>query len=299
MFNLIVSCSNRKSVTPHPTLQIRNLNKNDLKKSSDLWHKSLNSSTNRIPAGELYVGEYWSVVRDIAKLGLVRIWIFSAGLGVIPYSEKIPSYGATFSKYSPDSIRNLESNNENTNENWFKLNLEKKQFGIGFDDLTKMLRNNPVLFAVSRSYIETIQHILVNGNNPQMFILGSNLGDLRMKNIIETPGKLRMTLGGSLQTVNIRLVEYLLTQTELLEKSTTSVAEVSSAVERLAKNSTQLPKYERSKSTDLEIEKFIRSRFNKLKKDSHSRALRDFRNTGNACEQSRFKKIFISVMEKR
>ncbi len=298
MFNLIVSCSNRKSVTPHPTIQIRNLNKNDLKKSSDLWHKSLNSSTNRIPAEKLYVGEYWSVVRNISKLGLVRIWIFSAGLGIIPYSEKIPSYGATFSNYSPDSIRNLESNNKATNANWFKLILQKKQFGIGFDDLTTMLGNSPVLFAVSRSYIETIQDILVNRSNPQVFILGSKLGNLRIKNIIETPGKLRMTLGGSLQTVNIRLVEYLLTQTELLTKSSTSVEELSSAVERLANGSTQLPKYERLKSTDLEIEKFIRSRFSKSEEDSHSRALRDFRIAGNACEQSRFKKIFISVMEK-
>ena len=272
--------------------------RSDLKESSDIWHESLNASTDRLAADKLYLGEYWSVVRNIAKQERAKIWIFSAGMGIIPYSAKIPSYSATYSSDSLDSVRKLESKNKDTNQNWFNLILEKQQFGIGTAELKTILNQDTILFAVSRSYLQTIQNILLEINNPQLFILGSNLRNIQVKNKVEVPGSLRMALGGSLQTVNIRLVEYLLTQTTLLQKETVSLAEINSVVKTLSENSGDLPKYERLKSTDVEIESFIRSRPIETHNDSHSRALRDFRNAGNACEQSRFKKIFLSVMEK-
>jgi len=295
MINLVVNCSNRKSVIPQPEHCLRNLRPGALEEISGAWHRSLNASTDKIEASKLYIGEYWSIVRRVAELNSVNTLVFSAGLGLIPYQAKIPSYSATYSNGSPDSINNLNPKDRSIKQTWFELSLNHSKFGLTLSQLKTILNATTTLFAVSRPYLSAIKNTLHEIKSSKIIFLGSNLRNLQLKNIIEIPGSLRMILGGSLQTVSIRLVEHLLTQTSLLHNPNLTVSDLESELNRLNSNPMLLPKFNRAKSTDADVLNFLRSR-SRLK-DSHSRALRDFRDSGNACEQSRFKKLYLSISE--
>lgn len=296
MINLVVSCSNRKVVNPQPEHRLRTLRTGPLDGISRTWHESLNGSYDKFDASKLYIGEYWSIVRRLAELNFVNIFVFSAGLGIVPYQAKIPSYSATFAKGTPDSINNLDSKDKSLSQSWFELSLKYSNFSLTLSQLKKVLNATTTLFVVSRSYLSAMEHTLREIDHSKAIFLGSNLKNLQLKNKLEIPGNLRMVLGGSLQTVSIRFVEYLLTQTSILQKTNFTVRELGSKIDQLGSASSPLPKFNRSKATDEDVLKFLRARV--TFKDSHSRALRDFRDSGRACEQSRFKNIYLSFLEK-
>ena len=74
------------------------------------WIDRLRTDRNsQTAASDLYCGEYWSVVRSLpsaaGEFGVTpRIWICSAGYGLISPQSRICSYGATFSPYERDSV---------------------------------------------------------------------------------------------------------------------------------------------------------------------------------------------------
>src|SRR5205807_3679443 len=55
-----------------------------------------------------YSGDHWSVVRSIADSSCdafqIRIWICSAGFGLIRWQDSIGPYSATFARSHPDSV---------------------------------------------------------------------------------------------------------------------------------------------------------------------------------------------------
>jgi len=58
-----------------------------------------------VPAEALYGGDHWSVVRELATNDLfgyrdIRIWVCSAGYGLIPLGSRIHPYSGIYSKDS-------------------------------------------------------------------------------------------------------------------------------------------------------------------------------------------------------
>ncbi len=106
--NLVVSCSNRKRYGTAPGLAAHELVGSDVRVRLQTWKKRLKTvKAEKYPAEDLYKGEHWSVVRDIQSNAMsrgwnVRLWICSAGYGLIRPSTRIHSYQVTF---APSTIR--------------------------------------------------------------------------------------------------------------------------------------------------------------------------------------------------
>ena len=91
---VVVSCTDRKRLAPRPDLQLRTY-PDELTSRAAAWLARLDAvASPPVPAGELYQGEHWSVVRRLEPAGAavgsrVEVWIVSAGYGLLRPDELI------------------------------------------------------------------------------------------------------------------------------------------------------------------------------------------------------------------
>src|SRR5690348_10349037 len=84
--------------------------KHDLLKIDTQWIAILKSADgdSYMSAQQMYCGEHWSIVRDLpalaSKFCKARIWICSAGYGLITPETDIHSYSATFATAEADCV---------------------------------------------------------------------------------------------------------------------------------------------------------------------------------------------------
>ena len=101
-----MSCTNGKTLPAAPTLLLRSVEAGPDRLGS--WMTAVNTSVERIPLRQLYKGQQWQsalgLERAAVSLGYdVKLWVASAGLGLVPVDHLAPAYGATFGS-GPDSV---------------------------------------------------------------------------------------------------------------------------------------------------------------------------------------------------
>ena len=109
--NIVVTCTSRKT---RDSARALSCTRRARARPSKTAHRTGSNglalmATRRPSRSQLYCGEYWSVVRSLPAVardsGLTaRIWICSAGYGLISPESQICSYSATFSPYERDSV---------------------------------------------------------------------------------------------------------------------------------------------------------------------------------------------------
>jgi hypothetical protein len=223
--------------------------------------------------------------------------VFSAGLGIFDIDTQIPSYGATFTQGNPDSVSKIDCSISafDANYKWFTMNSKQFRNHNGHLNYAKIFGNAPTIICLSSSYLQVLSNDLVrfdDSTKEKIMILGSKFDGMKGYEYIDTPGKLRLTLGGTLSTVSVRTLGYMLSlvdtnsEPRLLFKSLTELAsEIKSKVE-------ELPKFNRITMQDSEVLSFISTELLINGTCSASTLLRKLRDSGFACEQGRFKKLF-------
>jgi hypothetical protein len=68
-------------------------------------------------------------------------------------------------------------------------------------------------------------------------------------------------------------------------------------IRAISARSPKLPAYGRTRTHDSEVKKFIRHRLSQSTAMSFSSLLREFRDSGRACEAARFKSLYYEVKE--
>ncbi len=73
------------------------------------WLDRLATARERVPVRDLYAGGHWTTVRSLAGTlapsgHRVRVWVCTAGLGLLPWEAAVPPCAASFSPCDPDSI---------------------------------------------------------------------------------------------------------------------------------------------------------------------------------------------------
>ena len=108
--NVVVTCTKRKSVAVPQRLQFRRLRRADVQTKAELWLERLRTShADSVVVRDLYSGDHWSVARSLEGMLLagnspVRLWVVSAGYGLLQVDGVVKQYSATFSRKHPDSI---------------------------------------------------------------------------------------------------------------------------------------------------------------------------------------------------
>lgn len=302
--HIVVTCANRKRVPVPMALHLRRTRGARPTQRAARWIERIAATrTEAISAGDLYAGEHWDVARSLpaAAHGFVspKLWVASAGWGLIVADARIYPYSATFSPHHPDSVATTAAGNEAW---WDALaTWEGPTSGVA-RSLTALVASHPrdrVLLVLSQAYLAAchadLRGALERAYDGQVSVIAAgatatpDLVDVMMP----ADARLQHHVGGTRGGLNVRIARSVLTAGLSDHRAMSEHLRDQLAV------SPTLIAYDRQRLNDAEVLAFIRSHLAVDRDASHSRLLRALRDEGKACEQSRFAELFKSAQGSR
>jgi hypothetical protein len=310
--NIVVTCTSRKTRTPLAAFRVRDLHEKTVAGRSQKWIERLSADgTSQTVASQLYSGEYWSVARSLPAVakdcGLtVRIWICSAGYGLISPESLLCSYSATFSPYDRDSVtRGFGANVRRSaaQQWWHSIATWSGPKGSEVRSLAAIARRYrkiPLLVVASPDYLKALEQDLSEAvtalSDSDLLMIASagmrTFGKLT-DHLLPCDARLQTFLGGTRGSLNIRIARRLL---QYMGRGPINLERQKNQLRRLLSKQPPIEQYNRRVVTDEQVWKFIRLELNRNGVASRSLLLRKFRDSGRACEHSRFASLYGNVV---
>lgn len=306
--NLVVSCTNRKRYETAPGLAAHELAGSDVETRLRAWRKRLTTvEAEKYPAEELYMGEHWSVVRDIPSEARnrgwdVRLWICSAGYGLIQPGTRIHSYQAAF---TPGVLDSVAPGDRAAAQSWWKGVCAcaipgEQDFPRSLVALAVKYPRTPLIVALSADYLNAVAEDLRAVLDQTYFerylsiiSCGTRSQHRYWKNhLLPCDGGLSASLGGTLTSLNARVARFLFG----FEVHTEPTVDHWAALVRSIGNRTAAP-LSRTPQSDDEVSGFIRAALKKMPPASKTKLLEEFRASGRACEQKRFGELYMRLRQ--
>lgn len=315
ILHIVSSCSDGKRGSIAASHRIGSYRQSGLDARFRAWWSTLcnveDSSRNGISARELYVGDHWAVSRDLPTLAhqqgmAARLWVLSAGYGLVPVDTPLVPYAATFQPRHEDSVSRATGIAQITEQRaWWKLLASQPSWNgetpRSISGLAQCSPEGVILLIASPSYLlaveDDLREALPQFSDGGLVIVSSAVRGLSPeleKRRVASNAQLRKLVHGSLISLHARVARWLI-QTEAEHNF-----ELHAIQSMVAKASRTLPapkKYDRKPSTDEEVRRFVRARLHSDPHNSHTRLLREWRSSGRACEQSRFRSLFFELQE--
>lgn len=303
--HLLLGCSSRKRERPTTALQLRNAREVFNERLSG-WIERLDATPRKIPASLLYKSDAWHVGRKF-KQSLsnrkAKLWALSAGYGVVSGDANVASYSATFSEGHADSIHRLGdtlSPIEARRKWWRELSQWSGPVGEQWlRSVSSIAADDPsatLVICAGAKYLEAIdcdlreaQHKLARPD--QLIVVTSKpcpAVELE-ESWVQVPSSFRLLVGGTLGSLSVRTANRIISELDLTE---VTAAKANELLEDLSASVNELPNLKRKKVDDDAIVEWIRIRLVEDPTLSKTSALRNFRDRGLACEQSRFGRLF-------
>jgi hypothetical protein len=299
--HVIVTCTNRKTMPIPTALRLENVPRCATEARAREWIARLTgtSSTPLIAAQDLYAGEHWMIARGLpgrAACAQVRLWICSAGYGLIPAEAQIRPYAATFSG-GPDRV---PGGADGARQWWHALACWEGPAQGEPRSICALAAADPsacLLLALSASYLDACRDDVAAAAGivaePDAFMVisaGTRLPESIGIAMVPADARLQAFLGGTRQALNARIAAH------LLSAGISSRAEATHCMTRLLAQQPPVTRYERKQLSDQEVTEMIVSRLAQVPDISSSRLLREFRDAGYACEQQRFGRLHRQVV---
>lgn len=291
-------------------LMMRHVNGRSLEERFYKWVANLRAERSaRTKALDLYKAQHWSVVKSIADspaTAHVRIWIISAGHGLISPETNVPSYASTFAPHHADSVsRSFRKSHSDCCRTWWKLLTEKRHKNGGCYTIADVIRRQADaahVLALSPDYLDAVSEDLANGanalNDPEDLIIVSadrkGLGPLQ-DSLIPTDARLQRFLGGARVSLNVRIARLLL---EKREPEFITRKNIRKWMNRLVSRHGDEVVYNRRSVTDGFVMRFIAKRIGEDPSAPYTRLLRELRNANYACEMRRFAALFTAARDR-
>jgi hypothetical protein len=309
--HLIVNCTKSKSLPVSNLLMVRSIKDGFIEDACSTWLKRISHNTqNFIKALDLYAGGFWKVVKSIDSLGKdlgvsVKIWVCSGGYGLISGQSMISPYSATFTDNHLDSISRfkLRHTNQNPKTIWWNQISEwegpDKAEHRKISDLIEKNEGSPIWMVISNEYLKAISSDLnllnqnkVNLDCFALFSTGLQSFEGFDDNIIPFDARFQKVLGGSMGSLNIRIAKKALENIKIIGSQTNKIKRF------FLSEMNSIPRYvslKRKPKNDREVADFIRNTLVYEPNMNFTPLLRLFRDSGFACEYSRFFKIYSHV----
>jgi hypothetical protein len=113
------------------------------------------------------------------------------------------------------------------------------------------------------------------------------------EHLLPCDARFQAMVSGARRSLNTRLASKIVSESRALPRRST----LTRRFQKLLSEQPELPKYDRSPMTDMEVRRFILSAFNREAAPRHTPLLRQLRAEGKACEQSRFRRLFEKIQE--
>ena len=263
-------------------------------------------------AFKLYCGEYWSVVRELPtvarKAGVaVQFWICSAGYGLISPDSEIRSYSATFCPQEPDCVTrgfNADGRRAAAQEWWRRIAEWSGPRGNKVRSLTSLARKyprTPLMLVASSDYLHALEKDLDSAldalSNPDLLLIvsaGTKSFGKFTDNLVPCSARLQPVVGGTRASLNIRIAKLLLGR---VRKTPLDMRHIRVELGGLLKRQAPIQTYQRSVVSDRQVRSFIRLHaYKNGVVVSRSALLRKLRDSGKACEQSRFANLYSQTV---
>jgi hypothetical protein len=309
--NIVVTCTSRKRAPAEARLSLRNVRAANVRERATLWIELLGSKgTATVAAGDLYCGEHWSVVRSIPRLAKqagieAKLWICSAGYGLIVPGSKIRAYSATFATGDPDSV-SVESaaiERRLAGQEWWKsLACWQGPGPERIRTISGIVRRFPrtaLLIVASPAYLEALEQDLGAAarliDRPDLLLIvsaGSRNGGSMADHLLPCDARLQQRLGGTRASLNARIARHLVAKAGTNGLDFPSVR---SYLESLLRDQPPVRERSRRPMTDVEVRAFICKEL-RTGTSSYSQSLRNLRDGGRGCEQSRFATLYRELV---
>lgn len=291
--NVVVTCTNRKSRPVPSHLCLADVPGRDGMTRAGDWVARLSRQESEpgLPARDLYCGEHWAIARALPQQGgcgeTVRLWTCSAGYGLIPAEAVVHPYAATFTAGHADSVQGDPA------EWWQTLSAWDGPAAGQPRTIRALAEQDPkavFIVILSPPYLTACRHDIASAMtaaaDPDRFMLisaGSRkaVGDLAPI-LLPADARLQSCLGGTRQTLNIRAGQ------ALLKAGIRSRAVAAAYLSGLLAEQPPITRYDRKKLNDGEVMSLIADGLARSPGASANRLLREFRDSGYACEQKRF-----------
>jgi hypothetical protein len=298
---VVTSCTSRKR-GPAPPLSLSDISHPaDLSSLASRWLNLLGKATQRIAAGDLYVGRSISESKWVAEKIGASMYVVSAGLGLVDSATMVPNYDLTISSRGTPLSDTLRRHGLEGASWWSLLTNHPNTEG----SLAKMLSSRPnrvVFLALPASYLRMVSEDLAAvpekaARRLRIFTseVGKNAVPAHLRECVLPYDERLESLGGYdgtraefPQRALRHFVEELAAHKLALADAHVAVA---AALEGLGRRTTPI----RQRRTDAQIAKILRQRW-RAYGGSSTRLHRYLRDDALvACEQSRFRALWREV----
>jgi hypothetical protein len=166
--------------------------------------------------------------------------------------------------------------------------------------VANIVRDDPQAYIVavgSPDYMTAMESDLIDAiseaSHPDRIILISRNGrfarGVLAQHLIPSDARLQKRVGGARTSLHVRVARKVLSE---LNEWDLSAELLQGHYRRVLASSADIPAFDRTRLTDVQVERFIQAELRRSPYTSCTRALRALRDGGQACEQSRFKAFF-------
>lgn len=312
---VVAACAQTKRYRPESVLCARTLSDAPLAERVKAWTERLaTSKAERIDALEMYRGQHWSVIRRLPEAarssGLsADLWVASAGYGLIPASASIVAYSATFAAKDVDAVtRRGDGEPGAAGASWWERLADWEGPVPGaMRSLSELARQEPeasLLLVAGPAYVRALEADLRESRrclkDPSQLIIvtsrDSRLPKTLLQNVVPSESSLKHALGGSMTSLHARTAERILTEASV---EGLGVRHLSQLWAHRIETDRSLQVSRRQPMTRDDVIAFIRKTLSEDARATRTRALRALRESGMACEQSRFAALFDEVKRNR
>jgi hypothetical protein len=169
-------CSARKQKPPLNGLRATSLPRSNQASATKAWLDRLThiEEPDLSPARNLYSGRSFRRVREVARLLNCRLYVVSAGLGLVESGTAVPSYDLTLSDSGPGSLARRITHAPRPSEWW--SNLEASPYAIPLE--MACVGHARILVALTRPYANMVAPALAKlpaSQRSRLRILGFGL----------------------------------------------------------------------------------------------------------------------------
>lgn len=308
--NVAIACTNRKTQQPGAELHLRNVSAPSLEERAKRWVRRLRESNAPVSKVEnLYSGDHWVVGRSLAEDALgaglkVRLHVCSAGYGLLPMHAEVRPYAATFTPGHPDAVQSGADSFEAPQIWWHLLGRwpgPSPRSPRSLAALASTSPRTPLLVAVSPHYLEAVlgdleaaQAELASPELLSVFSAGSDGLESIEGSLIPCDARLQHAVGGTRFSLNVRAARLALRNAD---SWTLRAPELREQFLLVLRRQPCLPRWNRHSMSDAEVAHFIRQGLRRQPQAARTRLLRELRDSGRACEQSRFARLYAQVRD--
>ena len=304
--HIVVTCTKQKSVAAAPNLCLSDISAKDLRNRFAQWQHRLETTTDTHVIDGLYNGDHWVTAQQLLGIATTAgvdasLSVISTGLGLVQNHEKVPTYSATFSPTHCDAVSRKKEDFVLWWDMLCKWRREKRKSPASIKDLVATDPNASFLIVVSNSYLSAVQPDLERaidelGNGGELLVVsaGANPSGQLTKFLLPADARFQKKLGGIRRSLNIRLAK------KLLQEFPSGRWRADRVIEKFRERLKKLPPLEihnRTPTSDAEVKRFIDGGLRAKPPLSKTVLLRKYRESGRACEQQRFGRIYQTSLE--